>query len=60
MNCSPTYTEAPLAADGGIRAPVPVCEDPYRSLDELMVVLEAFCPVWPQRPVFDEEGPFLL
>ncbi|MFO1402064.1 MAG: hypothetical protein U1F06_01455 [Steroidobacteraceae bacterium] len=24
--------------------------DPFQSLDELMVVLEALCPRWPARP----------
>jgi hypothetical protein len=60
MNYLPKLTDAPFAADGGIREPVPASNDPYRKLDELMVVLEALCPVWPQRPVFDDKGQFLL
>jgi hypothetical protein len=25
-------------------------DDPYRTLDDLMCVIEALCPVWPQKP----------
>jgi hypothetical protein len=33
--------------------PVPpplVRDDPYAAFDDLMCVMEALCPVWPQRP----------
>lgn len=25
-------------------------DEPYAKLDDLMCVIEALCPVWPQRP----------
>lgn len=35
-------------------------QDPFRTLDELMVVVEALCPVWPDRPTFEHSTIFLL
>ena len=49
MSSSAQSAEAPLFAEGGLRAPVRVEEDPYRALDELMAAVEALCPVWPSR-----------
>lgn len=44
--------DSPLAASGGLQAPPPLPEgDPFQALDGLMSVIEALCPVWPQRPV---------
>jgi hypothetical protein len=41
--------DAPFAAAGGLTAaPAPV-EDPFDALDALMSVIEALCPVWPER-----------
>ena len=60
MNSSKKSTEALLAADGGVRAPLRVDEDPYRTLDDLMVVVEALCPVWPERGTFVDGGKMLL
>jgi hypothetical protein len=34
--------------------------DPYAALDELMVVVEALCPEWPERPPFRNGGRMLL
>ncbi len=31
-----------------------------RALDDLMVVVEALCPVWPERPLFKDTGRMLL
>ena len=27
--------------------------DPYAALDDLMCVIEALCPKWPERPTFE-------
>jgi hypothetical protein len=32
-------------------APTHPPEDPFAALDDLMCVIEALCPVWPQRPL---------
>ena len=34
--------------------------DPYQALDQLMLVAEALCPVWPQRPPFSGTERMLL
>ncbi len=52
MSSSARSTEAPLAADAGLDAAPSVPDDHYQALDDLMVVVEALCPVWPQRPPF--------
>ena len=52
--------ESPFAAEGGLRSQPPVAGDPYEALDELMAVVEALCPVWPQRPAFTPDCRMLL
>jgi hypothetical protein len=49
MNSSATRADPPFVADGGVDVPIRRDEDPYRSLDDLMAVVEALCPVWPRR-----------
>ncbi len=56
MSCSEKSTDAPLFAEGGVDTPPPVPADPYQALDELMVVIEELCPVWPLRPIFTNES----
>jgi len=34
--------------------------DPLEALDDLMAVIEAFCPIWPQRETFADSARFLL
>jgi hypothetical protein len=34
--------------------------DPYAALDDLMCVVEALCPIWPQRPPTTLWGPAIL
>jgi hypothetical protein len=51
MSSSTRSVDAPIAASGPPAGPRWQPEDPYRALDELMEVLEALCPVWPDRPV---------
>jgi hypothetical protein len=52
MNSYKNSTDQPLAGDGGITE-VPHREgDPFQALDELMAVVEALCPRWPEREIF--------
>lgn len=50
----------PFAAGGGTNRASQPRRDPFEALDDLMAVVEALCPVWPERPTFAESGPFLL
>jgi hypothetical protein len=51
----------PLVADGGLPStPLETGRDPFQMLDDLMVVIEALCPVWPSRPTFEGSTHFLL
>jgi hypothetical protein len=34
--------------------------DPFEALDDLMVVIEALCPVWPSRAIFSSYDRFLI
>jgi hypothetical protein len=52
--------DQPFANDGGMKSPAAVEADPYRVLDELMVVVEALCPIWPKREIFRDSGKMLL
>ena len=60
MNCSGKSTEPLLAGEGGVPAPARHEDDPYRTLDELMAVVEVLCPVWPRRGTFVDGGKMLL
>ena len=57
---STELTPHPLAAEGGVPASAESTRDPYEVLDELMAVVEALCPVWPERPIFSETDRFRL
>lgn len=67
MKSSPPSTD-PQLLTGAFRAmekqgqtPVQVpAGDPFRALDELMVVVEALCPVWPMRPPTPPDAEFRL
>ncbi|MBM4220137.1 MAG: hypothetical protein FJ171_11045 [Gammaproteobacteria bacterium] len=50
----------PLAAGGGCTVKPACSRDPYEVLDDLMAVIEALCPEWPPRRVFDPRGSWLL
>jgi len=52
--------EPPFAAEGGLGAPLIIGDDPYRALDDLMVVVEALCPVWPERDALSAGSRLLL
>ncbi|HEY6643095.1 hypothetical protein [Povalibacter sp.] len=60
MKSLPNSIDQPFANDGGIQPPVAPDDDPFRTLDELMAVVEALCPVWPERGVFVDSGKMLL
>ncbi|MEX2352577.1 MAG: hypothetical protein WD709_00215 [Gammaproteobacteria bacterium] len=45
--------------DKTIVAPDP-SRDPYEQFIELMEVVEALCPKWPERPTFKDSDIFLL
>jgi hypothetical protein len=44
--------EYPFAAEGGLASSPVASPDPYRQLDELLDLIEIFCPVWPARETF--------
>lgn len=60
MNSSRKPLDQPFANDAGATLPVVPDEDPYRTLDDLMFVVEALCPVWPERGPFIDSGKMLL
>jgi hypothetical protein len=60
MNSSKAPTEQPFANAGGISVPATSEKDPYRALDDLMSVVEALCPIWPQREPFVSTAEMLL
>jgi hypothetical protein len=60
MTSSAKSAEPPFAADGGLALPPREAADPYQALDELMVVVEALCPVWPHRATFPADSRMLL
>lgn len=55
MNSYTNSTEHFFAGDGGITTPVNSERDPFEVLDDLMVVVEALCPAWPQRETFKKQ-----
>ena len=68
MKYSTPSTESPLSAQaahpfvskGGVAAAPQSDRDPFEVLDDLMVVVEALCPQWPQRDVFKKHGLFRM
>ena len=49
-----------IAADGGVTMPIESDRDPYERLDDLMVVVEALCPRYPDREPFTGTEVFRL
>jgi len=45
-------TNARHGLTGGTVAAASTACDPYQTLDDLMVVVEALCPPWPPRDLF--------
>ncbi|HET9049865.1 MAG TPA: hypothetical protein VFN29_12995 [Chiayiivirga sp.] len=60
MSSCANSPDFPFAADAGIQAPIVPEQDPYRALDELMVVVEALCAQWPERETFVDSGQMRL
>jgi hypothetical protein len=53
--------QQPFAADAGIaHVPAASSRDPFDALDDLMTVIEALCPVWPNRELFPSNDRFLI
>ncbi len=51
----------PFAVDGGLtHVPSAISRDPLEALDDLMTVVEALCPVWPNREIFSPTDRFLI
>lgn len=50
----------PFASDGGVTGPALECRDPFAALDDLMQVVEALCPIWPEREIFSGDADFKL
>ncbi len=60
MSSSAKSADSPFAAEGGLAPRRAFDEDPYRTLDDLMSVVEALCPVWLARPPFRPGSAMLL
>lgn len=56
MSSSEKSTDAPIVAEGGVTPSADPPADPFQALDDLMVVVEELCPVWPSRPIFTNES----
>lgn len=57
----PTNNEQPFVTDGGItHVPAATSGDPFEAFDDLMTVIEALCPVWPDREIFSSTHRFLI
>jgi hypothetical protein len=53
------FGTTPLSAEGGVTIAVTDPREPFDVLNDLMVVVEALCPIWPPRDVVTP-GPFKL
>jgi hypothetical protein len=60
MSSSERLPEPPFAASAGIKSAALRPEDWLRALDDLMVVVEALCPQWPEREPFTRTGTMRL
>ena len=50
----------PLASAGGIGEPPTDARSPFEVLDDMMQVIEALCPTYPERDTFPESADFKL
>jgi hypothetical protein len=50
----------PLTSTGGVSSEPAHPRDPFEALDDLMQVVEALCPAWPNRDVFPDSAAFIL
>lgn len=53
-------SEPIIAGEGGVTTPVTDDRNPFEILDDLMQVVEALCPEWPEREPFPESAEFKL
>lgn len=60
MTFSGKSNDEPLAADGGLQSPPVSTVEPFHALDDLMYVVEALSPTWPERDQFVTAGKMLL
>lgn len=56
MSSSEKSADAHMVAEGGVTPPAAAPADPFQALDDLMVVVEELCPVWPRRETFINEA----
>jgi hypothetical protein len=55
------FVNNPRRTQGGItQVPAVTSRDPFEALDDLMTVIEALCPVWPNRETFSSTDRFLI
>jgi len=58
---APTNPEPPFVRDGGLPpSRAPIARDPFDALDDLMTVVEALCPQWPERKTFSGSAIFFI
>ncbi len=50
----------PLASEGGINESQADSRGPFEVLDDLMLVIEALCPTYPERDTFADSAAFKL
>lgn len=55
-----TASDAPLSAVADWHSVLPVPRHPIQAWIDLMEVVEALCPVWPQRVMTIEAGNYRL
>lgn len=60
MTSSAKSNDASLAADGGLQSPPVSTDEPFHALDDLMAVVEALSPRWPERDHFVTAGKMKL
>jgi len=53
-------TEQPVVGEGVIAERPVTNRDPFEALDDLMTVIEALCPTWPDRKPLSSSIRFLL
>jgi hypothetical protein len=49
-----------LSGSGGLAQDPVSARDPFGALDDLMQVVEALCPSWPQRALFRDDATYRL
>ena len=57
----PANPDTPFFRDGGLPpARTQATRDPFDTFDDLMTVVEALCPIWPERGTFSDSSTFLI